>query len=140
MTPWTVATGLFCPWGFSGNDPGVGYHSLLQGIFLAQGWNTGLLHCRQILYRLSPQGRSEPPVYWHKHTQRERILDSLCSVKLGRTLDNHANSHRRGAQTQVLVPVFETPRAPEPNGLDLNHTIVPTSSTAHCMCDLRSPG
>ena len=32
---------------------GVGSHSLLQGIFLAQGLNTGLLHCRQILYYLS---------------------------------------------------------------------------------------
>ena len=37
----------------------VGYsHSLLQGIFLTQGSNPGLLHCRQILYRLSYQGNS----------------------------------------------------------------------------------
>ena len=27
--------------------------SLLQGIFLIQGLNLGLLHCRQILYHLS---------------------------------------------------------------------------------------
>ena len=32
---------------------------LLQGIFLTQGWNTGLLHCRQILYHFSYQGREE---------------------------------------------------------------------------------
>ena len=30
----------------------VGCHSLLQGIFPAQGWNPGLLHCRLILYQL----------------------------------------------------------------------------------------
>ena len=30
----------------------VGCHSLLQGIFPAQGWNPGLLHCRYILYQL----------------------------------------------------------------------------------------
>ena len=30
--------------------------SLLQGIFPPQGLNPGLLHCRQILYHLSPQG------------------------------------------------------------------------------------
>ena len=30
--------------------------SLLQGIFPTQGSNTGLLHCRQILYPLSHQG------------------------------------------------------------------------------------
>ena len=31
-------------------------HSLLQGIFLTQGSNLGLLHYRQILYHLSHQG------------------------------------------------------------------------------------
>ena len=31
-------------------------HSLLQGIFPAQGLNPGLLHCRHILYQLSHQG------------------------------------------------------------------------------------
>ena len=30
-------------------------HSLLQGIFLTQGSNPGLLHCRRILYHLSHQ-------------------------------------------------------------------------------------
>ena len=29
---------------------GVGCHSLLQGIFLTQGSNLGLWHCRRILY------------------------------------------------------------------------------------------
>ena len=37
---------------------GVGCHSVLQGIFLTQGLNPGLLHCRQILYHLSHQGSS----------------------------------------------------------------------------------
>ena len=34
----------------------VGSLSLLQGIFLTQELNQGLLHCRQILYQLSYQG------------------------------------------------------------------------------------
>ena len=42
-----------CPWDFLGKDTGVGCHSLPQGIFLTQGSNPGLLHCRQILYCLS---------------------------------------------------------------------------------------
>ena len=33
----------------------MGSHSLLQGIFLTQGSNPGLPHCRQILYHLSHQ-------------------------------------------------------------------------------------
>ena len=34
----------------------VGNLSLLQGIFLAQELNQGLLHCRRILYQLSYLG------------------------------------------------------------------------------------
>ena len=37
---------------------GVGNLSLLQGIFLTQESNWGLLHCRRILYQLSYQGSS----------------------------------------------------------------------------------
>ena len=37
-------------------NPGEGSLSLLQGIFLTQGSNSGLLHCGQILYQLSYQG------------------------------------------------------------------------------------
>ena len=44
---------LLCPWDSPGKNTGVGSHSLLQGIFLTQGSNTGLLYCRQILYQLS---------------------------------------------------------------------------------------
>ena len=39
-----------------GKNTGVGCHFLLQGIFLTQGSNPGLLHCRQILYHLSYWG------------------------------------------------------------------------------------
>ena len=48
-------TRLLCPWGSPDNNTGVGCHFLPQGIFLTQGLNTGLLHCRQILYLLSHQ-------------------------------------------------------------------------------------
>ena len=43
-------------------NTGVGSLSLLQGIFLTQGLNLGLLHCGQILYHLSHQGRSKVKV------------------------------------------------------------------------------
>ena len=45
-----------CSWPGSsvhGMNPGVGSHSLLQGIFLPQGPKPGLLHCRWTLYHLS---------------------------------------------------------------------------------------
>ena len=53
-TSWTAR--LLCPWNSPGKNTGVGSHSLLQGIFLTQGLNLSLLHCRQILYHLSHQG------------------------------------------------------------------------------------
>ena len=37
----------------------MGCHFLLQGIFLTQGLNSGLPHCRQTLYRLNHQGGSQ---------------------------------------------------------------------------------
>ena len=55
-TPWTVAHHAPCPWDFPDKNTGVGCHFLLQGIFLTQGSNPGLLHCRWILYWQSHQG------------------------------------------------------------------------------------
>ena len=49
---------LYDPVDYStGENNGVGSHSLLQEIFLVQGLNPDLPHCRQILsrYRLSHQ-------------------------------------------------------------------------------------
>ena len=55
------STSFFCPWNFPGQNTGVGCHSLLQGLFLTQGWNPGLLHCREILQHLSQQGSPQAP-------------------------------------------------------------------------------
>ena len=44
------------PWNSPGQNTGVGSLSLLQGVFLTQGLNPGLPHCRQILYSLSHKG------------------------------------------------------------------------------------
>ena len=49
--------GLLCPWDSPAKNTGVDCHALLQGIFLTQGSNPGLLHCRWILHALSPWGR-----------------------------------------------------------------------------------
>ena len=44
------STRLLCPWDFPGKNTGVGCHFLLQGIFLSQGLNLGVLHFRWMLY------------------------------------------------------------------------------------------
>ena len=43
------STMLRHPWDFLGKNIGVGSYFLLQGIFPAQGLNSGLLHCRQLI-------------------------------------------------------------------------------------------
>ena len=57
-------TRFLCPWDSPGKNTGVGCHSLLQGIFPAQGSNPGLLHCRQILSLSEPQ-ETEMHGTWH---------------------------------------------------------------------------
>ena len=58
---------LLYPWDSPGKNTGVDCQSFLQMVFLTQGSNPGLLHCRQILYHLSysedlGQGESESEV------------------------------------------------------------------------------
>ena len=52
------STRLLCPWDSPGKNTWMSCHSLLQGIFLTQVSNPGLLCCRQTLYRLSYEGTS----------------------------------------------------------------------------------
>ena len=49
-TLWTASCQAPLSMRSPGKNTGVGFHALLQGIFLTQGSNPGLLHCRQILY------------------------------------------------------------------------------------------
>ena len=52
VTPWTIHS----PRNSLGQNTGVGCYFLLQMIFPTQGSNSGLPHCRKILYQLSHQG------------------------------------------------------------------------------------
>ena len=52
VTQWTIAHQFSWPMELSRQEYWNGSHSLLQGIFLTQGLNLGLLHCRQVLYSL----------------------------------------------------------------------------------------
>ena len=66
-TLWTVAPRLLRPWDFLGKNTGVGCHFLLQGIFLTQGSNSGLPHCRKTPYiwatRVSPGHKIKLPSF-----------------------------------------------------------------------------
>ena len=64
-------------------NTGVGSLSLLQPVFLTQGSNQGLLHCRQIFYQLSYQGS---PAYYTPGLKHFLILTGgfrePCSLAL----------------------------------------------------------
>ena len=64
-------------------NTGVGSLSLLQGIFLTQESNWGLLHCRWILYQLSYEG-SPFHVEERWYYQAEVIHPSVQKLTLGR--------------------------------------------------------
>ena len=52
----TLCDPINCLWNSLGQNTTVVGLSLLQGIFLTQGLNPGLPHCRHILYQLSHKG------------------------------------------------------------------------------------
>ena len=52
---------------FPRQDYWSGLPFLLQGIFLSQGSNPGLLHCRWILYHLTHQGSTMTALVSHQH-------------------------------------------------------------------------
>ena len=67
MTLWTV----ICLWDSLGKNTGVGWHTLLQGIFPTQGSNLQLLqllHCRWILYH----GATKAPPFRSYFPYRKR--------------------------------------------------------------------
>ena len=75
-------------------NTGVGSLSLLQGIFLTQGLNPGLLHCRRILYHLSYPGSpaSDPTAYQTTCLQQRHTPKSV-----------HPNPHPRPLRHSTFV-------------------------------------
>ena len=80
-------TRLFCPWDFPGKDTGAGCHFLLQGIFLTQGSNLDLQHCRQIVYQLSYRGSFyRPDKREQKHKSTTGCLSMLWDIKASKSM------------------------------------------------------
>ena len=63
-TSWTVAHQAPLSLDSPGKNTRMGCHSLLEGIFLTQGSNPGLLHCRQILYHWATREVLESEAMW----------------------------------------------------------------------------
>ena len=73
----------------------MGSLSLLQGIFLTQELNWGLLHCRRVLYQLSYQGSPCLSLYFH----RQQRLVHLWKLLPG----NWEKRNRKGGPWYVVA-------------------------------------
>ena len=71
---------LLHPWDFPGKNTGVDCHFLLQEIFLTQGLNLGLPHCRQMLYRLSHQRRRNGVTLIVNKRVQNGVLDAISKM------------------------------------------------------------
>ena len=88
---------LLYSWDSPGKNTGVGYHSLLQGIFLTQGSNPGLLcllHYRQILY--------------HWATREAHIYLYVGIPETNTTLlINYTSVFKKAAEGLLVVPLLK---------------------------------
>ena len=75
--PWPAR--LLCSWNSPGKNTGVGCHSFLKGNFPIQGLNTGLLHCRRILYHLNHLGNPSHLLGMQNCKVRDCFLSWLMS-------------------------------------------------------------
>ena len=85
---------LLCPWSYPSKNTGVGCHFLLQGVFLAQWWNTHLLHCMRIPYC----GAIREAQIGGEYAFKEHLLEEGQTVSLPRTpagaaLDHQPSTH-----------------------------------------------
>ena len=66
----------------------MGSHSLLQGIFLTQGSNLNLLHCRQVLYHSAPREARWVGARFNKHMNLQGL--SWWSVQFSHSVVSHS--------------------------------------------------
>ena len=116
-------TRLLCPWDSPGKNTGMCCHFLLQGIFLTQRLNPGLLHCRQILLLSEPPGK---PLSHFQFSSVAQSCPTLCNPMNRSTpaLPVHhqlpestqTRVHRVGDAIQPSHPLLSpSPPAPSPS-------------------------
>ena len=76
-TPWTVTSQASLSTELSSKNTGVGHHFLLQRILPTQGFNSSLLHCRQILNRWTTSGVLQLYIYQYMYPFFIRFLSII---------------------------------------------------------------
>ena len=148
VTPKTVAHQA--PWNSPDKNTGVGCHFLLQGFFLTQGSNLGLLHCRRILCHLSPLVTNLTPLnlrscVWQDVpcASRTEYYQPVCN-SVGRSQQTETGNSLRAEMGRLssgqppLPPGPNLPKQSPPLQLpDTIDTITPLYATPlHIHCPL----
>ena len=94
---------LLCPWDSPGKNTGVHSHSLLLGIFLTQGLNPGLLHCRCIFYLLSYQGSWQQWVWLQTREKGSSGGRGWKGPEQGHGTDPRSHVHSTSPLKTVLI-------------------------------------
>ena len=92
-TLWTVAPKLLCPWDFPGKNIGMGYHALLQWIFLIQGSNQNLLCLLNWQVGSWPLAPALKPLLNHSQIFLE---EKRSTINQQLQLQNYSNGHDLG--------------------------------------------
>ena len=96
---------LLCLWDSPCKNTGVGCHALLQGIFLMQGSNPGLPHCRRILYQMSHQGSPGLGIRPYYSNGRE----SACNTRDPGSISGSRRSPEGGHGSPLQYSCLENP-------------------------------
>ena len=113
----------------------MGSHSLLQGIFLTQGLNTGLLHCKWILYYLSHQGSP-------KQIKRQiRKISTINIIRANKLIyKEYIQSSVQFSSVAHLCPTLCDPMNRSMPGLPVHHQLLEfTQAHAHRVSDAIQP-
>ena len=88
--------GLYSPWNSPDQNTGVGSLSLLQGIFLIQGLNTGLLHRRWILYSWTTGKAWKIALFSHTSKVMLKIIQARLQQYVNRELTDVQDGFWKG--------------------------------------------
>ena len=109
---------LLCPWDSPGKNTWMGCHALLQGVFLTQGSDPCLLHCRWVSCLASGFFTTEPPAvkkgspfFFRKTSKRNRASFhppmSLCPPRLFQTVTWTSSKFQSHVQSYSTLCVPE---------------------------------
>ena len=79
---WLQPGRLLCLWDFPGKNTGLSCHFLFQGIFLTQGLNPCLLHCRWIFYHWATREALLSTQFGLFKTMVQWLIYIICRISL----------------------------------------------------------